>query len=81
MKCYVYRSQHHRDTYLYLPKCDDFSDLPENLHKLFGKPVLALEFDLTPGRSLARADARQIIEAIREKGYFLQIPPLNHALI
>ncbi len=77
MKCYIYRSRRRSDTYLFLPSSDDFSAVPEALMEVFGTPELALEIELTPERKLAQADARQVIDSLREKGFYLQMPPAN----
>ncbi|EHQ51862.1 hypothetical protein ECTPHS_04159 [Ectothiorhodospira sp. PHS-1] len=77
MPCYVYRSSRKQDTYLYLPAKDDFSSLPEALMRVFGAPVFALEFELTPERRLAREDAAQVMENLRSRGFHLQMPAEN----
>lgn len=80
MKCYVYRGGRRPDTYLYLPAPDAFSAVPETLMQLFGKLELALEFELSPERRMAQADAAQVIASLREQGFYLQMPPANEAL-
>ena len=35
---------------------------------------------LTPGRRLARTTATEVLRAIREQGYYLQMPPLPETL-
>lgn len=77
MHCYVYRSSRKLDTYLYLPRKDDFEDIPETLMQVFGKPEFALEFELTPERSLAQADPAEVLENLKERGFHLQLPPEN----
>lgn len=77
MKCYVYRSRRRADAYLYLPRQDDFSEVPDALMRLFGAADLALEFELTPERRLAQADAVQVLGNLRGQGFHLQMPPAN----
>jgi uncharacterized protein len=77
MQCYVYRSPRKLDTYLYLPRKDDFEDIPETLMQVFGKPEFALEFELTPDRSLAQEDPQEVIKNLKDSGFHLQIPPEN----
>jgi uncharacterized protein YcgL (UPF0745 family) len=77
MQCYVYRSRRRAETYVYLPRKDDFSDLPEALVELLGRLELALELDLTPDRRLAREDPGQVLESLRERGFHLQMPAEN----
>ena len=75
MKCYVYKSLEKEGTFLYLGEKDRFDLLPDGLLNLFGKPGFVLEFELTPDRRLAQADARQVTAELHERGYYLQFPP------
>lgn len=75
MKCYVYKSLEKEGTFLYLGEKDRFDLLPDGLLNLFGKPGFVLEFELTPDRRLAQADARQVTADLHEHGYYLQFPP------
>jgi uncharacterized protein len=77
MHCFVYRSSRKLDTYLYLPRKDDFEDIPEPLMQVFGKPEFALEFELTPKRSLAQEDPEEVIKNLKDRGFHLQMPPEN----
>ncbi len=75
MICQVYRSSKRDEMYLFLPAQADPAKLPESLLKQFGRPEPALRLDISPGRKLARADAAQVLEAIRAQGFYLQMPP------
>lgn len=75
MKCYVYKSLKKEETFLYLGEKDHFNLLPDGLLTLFGKPSFVLEFELTPDRVLAQADAKQVMADLHEHGYYLQFPP------
>ena len=49
MHCFVYASQRKADSYLWLPRRDDFSSLPESLVLLLGEifdAARALQFGL-----------------------------------
>ena len=70
----VFRSSAKEDTYLYLRRGYDWDELPQALRDTFGKPVHALDLVLTPDRKLARTTGREVLEAIRDKDYFLQLP-------
>lgn len=74
MKCYVYRSARRSDAYVFLPSTDDFEALPEELMRQLGRLELAMELDLTPARKLAHADATTVLEALRQQGFYLQMP-------
>ena len=75
MRCYVYRSSRRADTYVYLPRQDDFSELPEGLRSALGRLEFALEFDLTPERRLAREDSATVLANLESQGFHLQLPP------
>ncbi len=74
MRCFVYRSQRKRGAYLYLSAKDEFSLVPAGLMKVFGRPMLVLDFELSPTRQLAAADAVQVLEKLQTQGYYLQVP-------
>jgi len=78
VRCYVYKSSRKPGVYLYLTDREGFANVPEVLLDLFGKSELVLEFDLTPERKLARADALEVLDSIEQYGYYMQMPPANH---
>ena len=80
MKCYVYKSSKKEQLYLYLPNKDEFSDVPEILMQTMGIPQLVMELELTPERTLARADASEVLASLEEKGFYLQMPPKDPLL-
>lgn len=77
MQCYVYRSNRKPDTYLYLPRKDDFEEVPEPLMQVFGAPEFSLEFELTPQRKLAQEDPEMVLQNLKDQGFHLQMPPEN----
>lgn len=77
MQCFVYKSFKKAETYLYVPQKGEFSNVPEALMRLFGAPEFALEFDLTPERKLAVANAREVIDNLSRQGFYLQMPTEN----
>lgn len=74
MQCFVYRSTRHADTYVFVPRADDFEELPADLREHLGSLEFAMEIDLTPDRSLARTDGQQVMDHFAERGYYLQLP-------
>ena len=74
--CAVYRSRRNPDTYLFVEHHEGFSRVPAELQQTFGVPERAMTFALHPGRTLARADAGEVLRAIAERGYYLQLPPV-----
>ncbi len=75
MRCFIYRSTKKHNTYLFLPKKDDFSEVPDTLMKLFGEAEYSFDFDLNPGKKLVMAEAAEVLRNISENGFFLQLPP------
>ena len=70
----VFKSSRKEDTYLYLERGADHNQLPDRLRSVFGEfqPVLSLQ--LTPERQLARYSGIDVLTAIEEHGFFLQMP-------
>lgn len=70
----VFRSSKKADTYVYVRRGSDWQQLPEGLRGLFGQPVHAMDLVLTPERKLARTTGRDVLAAIEEKDFYLQMP-------
>jgi hypothetical protein len=73
--CWIYRSSRKEEMYLYLATEDGFEEVPRELLDRFGKPEFVLTLKLTQNRKLARAEAATVIAALRQQGYYLQLPP------
>ncbi len=73
--CKIYKSSSKADFYLYVKYDEDVSRVPEALLGNFGKYELAMTLALTPDRKLVSADAVEVLSALEEKGYFIQLPP------
>ncbi len=73
MFCYIYRSNRKLDTYLYLAKKDDFSEVPEDLLIVFGEAEFSFSFNLTTDRKLAKEDTTEVLNNLEEQGYHLQL--------
>ncbi|EAR54053.1 hypothetical protein SKA34_02864 [Photobacterium sp. SKA34] len=74
MLCAIYKSLKKDNTYLYVNKKDDFSDVPEVLMNTFGKPQFVMVIKLED-RKLALADVEKVKEALNTVGFYLQVPP------
>lgn len=73
--CTIYRSQKKEGMYLYVEKKENLERVPDTLLKVFGKPQFAMTLLLEPKRKLARVNRDEVELAIKEQGYFLQMPP------
>ncbi|CAH8194520.1 YcgL domain-containing protein [Vibrio aestuarianus] len=74
MLCSIYKGSKKEGTYLYIPKKDDFSQVPDTLMQMFGKPTLVMVVKLE-GRTLAQVNIEKVKESLENEGYFLQLPP------
>ena len=73
--CEVFRSPRREGLYLYVKREDGLSKVPEALLDRFGEPESALIFRLSADRRLAQANAADVLSALVEPGYYLQMPP------
>jgi uncharacterized protein YcgL (UPF0745 family) len=73
----VFRSSKHDGMYLYVEKSLGLKDIPEELMTRFGKGISAMVMLLTVESKLARANPENVIKGIREKGFYLQLPPVK----
>jgi uncharacterized protein YcgL (UPF0745 family) len=73
--CNIYKSRRKEETYLYVSLADDLVRVPEFLLETFGRPELVTKMIITPERKFARADAEKVLASIKEKGFYLQLPP------
>ncbi|WP_041251630.1 YcgL domain-containing protein [Ferrimonas balearica] len=75
MICAIYKSSRKADTYLYVPKRDDFSQVPQPLMEVFGTPQFVMILPLAKIKQLANADMAKVTAELADKGYYLQLPP------
>jgi len=80
ISCYVYRSRKNNQMYLYLPEKEQFSHVPESLMKLVGEVDFSFEFELNLKRKLLRYKASDVMQALLDNGFFLQMPPNGYRL-
>ena len=60
--------------YLYIQKRDQFDALPDALLTAFGKPIFVMLFNLAGSKPLVNADKTEVLQQIKEKGFYLQTP-------
>jgi hypothetical protein len=73
--CSIYRSEKKESTYLYLAEGLTFEDLPDELRAGFGEATRVMELDIEANTRLAQADAKNVLRALEDPGYYLQLPP------
>lgn len=74
MNAVIYKSSKKQDSYLYIEQEDDFSRVPEILISALGELVFVMTLDLSLQKKLARADIKQVISALQQDGFYLQMP-------
>jgi len=75
MNVRVLRGDLRADTYIYVPMDGAYEDLPAGLRDRFGNATPFLSFFLHEEKVLAQADAALVLVALREQGFYLQLPP------
>lgn len=75
MHCAIYKGPKKIDHYLYVEQEGDFSRVPQALLDFLGQLQLVMTLELDAERKLAQADAELVRKALREQGYYLQMPP------
>ena len=80
MLCSIYKTNVKQEMYLFIPRRDDFSQVPEALIAKFGQPKLVVTMNLTADRKLAFADSEKVLTSLSSNGFYLQMPPVpvNH---
>ena len=63
--------------YLYVHAETPLEDLPEDLMKLVKQLTHVMDLELSEQRKLARVDVIEVMNALEDKGYFVQMPPGN----
>lgn len=71
----VYKSPNKDETYLYVTNQDDLKRVPEALLKTFGRPELVTKIVITQEKQLARVEGSKVLKALKEQGFYLQLPP------
>lgn len=71
----IYKSSKRAETYLYVLRNEQLARVPEELMVVFGQPIKVTDMLLTPDRKLARAKAENVLLALDEQGFYLQMPP------
>jgi uncharacterized protein YcgL (UPF0745 family) len=79
--CAIYKSNLRPDTFLYVPKKEDFSAVPEGLLTRFGRPELVMLLPLPIDKMFANLEQDVLVKALLEPGYYLQLPPLSPSLL
>jgi len=77
MQVSIFKSSKREYLYLYVPHSIGLAEVPDGLLAQFGESEKVMDLMLTPSRSLASAKAEDVLAALDDKGYYLQMPPLD----
>lgn len=75
IKCDIYKCARKTDTYLYLKVGVDVDELPEGLLQLLGELSQFMRLELSESSKLAQVKTSDVLQALNDQGYFLQMPP------
>ena len=78
MLCKIYRSERQQGAYLYTTLEQGLEPVPGLLLTKLGDLTEAMSIMLEPGRKLANANVETVMTALRDDGFYLQMPP-GHA--
>ena len=73
--CWIYRSDKKLETYLYLAAENGTDVVPDALLRAMLPLELVMQLDLHAERKLARADVEQVMRELKDRGFYLQMPP------
>lgn len=77
----VFRSSKKADTYLFVKRGQVWEELPESLLAVFGTGIHSMDLVMTPERKLARTTGKQVLDAIEDKGFYLQMSEENNSFV
>lgn len=74
---YVYRCHNKADTFVFLAKKDNLEILPSELINLLGELSFSFEFMLDKNKKLMQANSVEVLKAMDEQGFYLQLSSKN----
>ena len=75
MLCTIFKGSRERELYVFVPRENGEKNIPDSLRERMGELSQVMTLQISADRKLARADAATVLSEIREKGYYLQLPP------
>ncbi len=76
----IFKGNKREEMYLYVDQKEGLRQVPDDLLLTFGQTDSVMILPLTQDKKLARVEAADVLEAIEQQGYFLQMPPPPAAL-
>lgn len=76
----IFRSRRKEGAYVYMKKGTPIDSLPSALREQLGGLESAMVLVITEDKKLARAEAKSVMQAIADQGFYLQMPPVDDEL-
>ena len=74
--CNIYASNKKPDLYIYIEASSDIEEvLPDAIAQYCGSYRFVMGLLITADKKLARASASDVLQAIDDQGFYLQMPP------
>jgi len=77
--CSIFRCSKKEGMYLYVDKKAGIDSIPDQLRRQLGDVELAMTLMISEDKKLARANAKEVLQAISGNGFYLQMPPVLHS--
>lgn len=77
----IFKGHKKEEMYLYVEQKNGLKSVPDDLLATFGQTESVMVLLLTKDKKLARVTASDVLAAIEDQGYFLQMPPPPEALV
>lgn len=81
MQVSIYRSSVKDGLYVYVNSETTIESLPAPVQKQLGDAEKAMDLDLQKDRKLSNADAGEVLDAIENQGFYMQMPHDIEALL
>ena len=76
----IFKGHKKEEMYLYVEQKNGLKSVPDDLLATFGQTESVMVLLLTKDKKLARVTVSDVLAAIEDQGYFLQMPPSPEAL-
>ncbi|MDC3058652.1 YcgL domain-containing protein [Litorivicinus sp.] len=77
----IFKGNKKAEMYLYVDQKEGLRQVSDDLLSTFGQTESVMILALTRDKKLARVKAADVLQAIEQQGYFLQMPPPPEALV
>lgn len=71
----IFKGSKEQQLYVYVPRESGEENIPDELRKRMGLLTEVMTLRIGPDKKLARANAINVLKAIKEVGYYVQLPP------